>query len=131
MNGIFWILVGGMTGWLTGKLIGEKGYGTLLLGSYASSLDISFGIVGTFVGGYLFFWAAIGDGALFGIYTAVLGSITLVGTCRLICSRYFRSPSYKGMSRTAFKAWHDNLMVKELASWKSLRRNSPTASDEN
>jgi uncharacterized membrane protein YeaQ/YmgE (transglycosylase-associated protein family) len=103
MSGIFWTLVGGMSGWLTGKLVGEKGYGTSLLGSYASSLDIFFGVIGAFIGGYLFFWAAIGDGALFSIYTAVLGSVTLVGTGRLISARYFRSPSYKGMSPRLLK----------------------------
>ena len=54
MNGILWVLVGGMSGWLTGKLIGEKGYGTLLLGSCASSLDIFLGIIGASFGGYLF-----------------------------------------------------------------------------
>ena len=55
MNGIFWIVVGGTTGWLTGKLIGEKGYGELLKAGYARGLDMVFGIVGASVGGYLFF----------------------------------------------------------------------------
>ena len=92
MNGIFWFLVGGMTGWLTGKLIGEKGYGKLLLGGYAGSLDIFLGVVGASIGGYLFFWAVIGEGSSFSSYAAILGSITLVGTCRLVSD--FRSPSY-------------------------------------
>jgi uncharacterized membrane protein YeaQ/YmgE (transglycosylase-associated protein family) len=43
MNAIVWILLGAMTGWLTGKLIGEKGYASQLLGGYTSSLDIFFG----------------------------------------------------------------------------------------
>ena len=27
MSGIFWILVGGITGWLIGTFMGEQGYG--------------------------------------------------------------------------------------------------------
>jgi uncharacterized membrane protein YeaQ/YmgE (transglycosylase-associated protein family) len=131
MNGILWILVGGMSGWLTGKLIGEKGYGTLLLGSYASSLDVLFGAIGAAFGGYLFFWAVSGDGSLFSTYTALLGAITLVGACRLISASYLRSPSYKGMSRTAFNTWHDRLIVKELASWKPRRRQTSKTVKEN
>jgi uncharacterized membrane protein YeaQ/YmgE (transglycosylase-associated protein family) len=88
MSGIFWILVGGMTGWLTGTLMGEEGYGERLLGGYARSLDIVLGIVGASFGGYLFFWAVIGEGSSFSRYvTAILGSGTLVGVVRLISAR--------------------------------------------
>ena len=65
MTGIFWILVGGMTGWLTGTFMGEQGYGKSLLGGYARSLDIVLGILGAFFGGYLFFWAVIGEASSF------------------------------------------------------------------
>jgi uncharacterized membrane protein YeaQ/YmgE (transglycosylase-associated protein family) len=88
MSGIIWILVGGMTGWLTGTLMGEEGYGKSLLGVYASSLDIVLGVVGAFFGGYLFFWAVIGEASSFSIYaTAIFGSVTLVGLVRLISAR--------------------------------------------
>ena len=88
MSGIIWILVGGMTGWLTGTLMGEEGYGKSLLGVYASSLDIVLGVVGAFFGGYLFFWAVIGEASSFSIYaTAIFGSVTLVGLVRLISTR--------------------------------------------
>jgi uncharacterized membrane protein YeaQ/YmgE (transglycosylase-associated protein family) len=89
MNGMLWILVGGITGWLTGKLIGEKGYGKALLGGYTIGLDIIFGIIGASIGGYLFFWAVIGEGNSFSRYaTAVLGSIALVGFVRRISERF-------------------------------------------
>ncbi len=92
MNGIFWIFVGGITGWLTGKLVGEKGYGKALLGGYAIGLDIIFGIIGASIGGYLFFWAVIGEGGSFSGYaTAVLGSITLVGFVRQVSERFLLS----------------------------------------
>ena len=88
MNGIFWIVLGGITGWLTGTLMGEEGYGKRLLGGYARSLDIALGIVGASFGGYLFFWAVIGEASFFSIYaTAVFGSVTLVGLVRLISTR--------------------------------------------
>jgi uncharacterized membrane protein YeaQ/YmgE (transglycosylase-associated protein family) len=85
MNAMLWILAGGITGWLTGKLIGKKGYGETLLVGYAKSLDILFGIIGASIGGYLFFWMVLGDGGTFSRYaTAVLGSITLVGFLRQV-----------------------------------------------
>jgi uncharacterized membrane protein YeaQ/YmgE (transglycosylase-associated protein family) len=85
MDAIFWVLVTAVAGWLTGKLIGEKGYGAL--GGYTGGLDILFGIVGASIGGYLYFWTVIG-GTLFSIIaTAILGSITLVGVVRLISAR--------------------------------------------
>ena len=88
MSGIFWILVGGITGWLTGMFMGEQGYGKSLLGGYARSLDIALGIVGASFGGYLFFWAVIGEGSSFSRYaTAIFGSVTLVGVVRLISTR--------------------------------------------
>ena len=88
MSGIFWILVGGITGWLTGTFMGQQGYGKSLLGGYARSLDIALGILGASFGGYLFFWAVIGESSSFSSYaTAILGSMTLVGLVRLISAR--------------------------------------------
>jgi uncharacterized membrane protein YeaQ/YmgE (transglycosylase-associated protein family) len=90
MSGIFWILVGGITGWLTGTFMGQQGYGKSLLGGYARSLDIALGILGASFGGYLFFWAVIGESSSFSSYaTAILGSMTLVGLVRLISARNF------------------------------------------
>ena len=89
MGGIFWILVGGITGWLTGTFMGEQGYGKSLLGGYARSLDIALGIVGASFGGYLSFWAVIGVGSSFSGYAAAaLGSIALVGFVRQISAGY-------------------------------------------
>jgi uncharacterized membrane protein YeaQ/YmgE (transglycosylase-associated protein family) len=102
MNGIFWIVLGGTTGWLTGKLIGEKSCGKGL-GSYTRSLDIFLGIVGASIGGYLFFWAVIGEGSSFSGYaTAVLGSITLVGFVRQISARYLNFSLLSGKHYISF-----------------------------
>ena len=95
MNGIFWVLVVGVTGWLTGKMIGEEGYGKVLRGGYADGLDIFFGIVGASIGGYLFSWAVIGEGSSFSRYgTAILGAVTLVGVARQLSAKYLLSSSH-------------------------------------
>ncbi|HEV8341090.1 MAG TPA: GlsB/YeaQ/YmgE family stress response membrane protein [Candidatus Binatia bacterium] len=98
MDAIFWVLVTGVAGWLTGKLIGEKGYGEAL-GGYTGGLDILFGIVGASLGGYLYFWTVI-RGTLFSIIaTAILGSITLVGVVRLISARSLTFSLVRGGKR--------------------------------
>ena len=122
MNWIFWFAIGALSGWLTGKLLGEKGYGKVVSTSCARGLDIFFGVVGISIGQYLPVWTVPGSGTLFGYaVTAVLGAAGCVGICRLVSERYFRSPSYRGMSRATFIEWHDELTVKELASWKKRR----------
>jgi uncharacterized membrane protein YeaQ/YmgE (transglycosylase-associated protein family) len=128
MGVIIPILVGGFTGWLTGELIGEKGYGKPLLGRYVRSLDIVIGLVGATFAGYLLLSALIGENSSFATYgTAVLGSMILVVACRLLSARYFPSASYRGMSRAAFNEWHDGLAVKELARWARRRESSTSA----
>ena len=93
MDGLFWVLMVGVTGWLTGKIIGETGYGEALR-DYADGLDIVLGIVGASMGGYLYFGAASGEGSSFSNYaTAILGSIALVGVVQLVSARYLPSSS--------------------------------------
>ncbi len=87
MNGLLWILAGGITGWLTGKLAEKKGYGGILFPGYVKLLDISFGIIGASIGGYLFFWSIIGEASpSSNIATAVLGAIVVVGLLRQFSS---------------------------------------------
>jgi uncharacterized membrane protein YeaQ/YmgE (transglycosylase-associated protein family) len=132
MNSVFWILSGGITGWLVGTLLREKGYGRVLSRGFAGSVDILFGVAGAAMGAHILFWAAIGKGTMFGNYgTAILGAATLVGLCRVVCQRFFRPRSYKGMSRAAFIQWHDSLTMKELASWKRRPRETSTTPTEN
>jgi uncharacterized membrane protein YeaQ/YmgE (transglycosylase-associated protein family) len=83
MNVMLWMLAGGITGWLTGKIIGRKGYGDALYPGYVKLLDIFLGIIGASIGGYLFFWSVIGEATpTSDIATAVLGAIALVGLLR-------------------------------------------------
>lgn len=133
MYGMLWLLVGAMTGCLTGIVLGEKGYGKVLSTGCVRSLDILFGVAGASLGYYLLFWAAIDRGSIFSNDgTAVLGASAIVGICRQVSEGFFRSTSYRGRSRVAFIEWHDNVTVKELARWKARRAEpdkskSPTA----
>lgn len=94
MNAIIWLLVVGVAGLLTGKIIEEDGYGQALSSNATKGLDVFFGIVGGSIGGYLFFWAVSGEGSSFSRYgTAVLGSITFVSVARVLCARWRHLPS--------------------------------------
>ena len=81
MDIIVLMVVGGLTGWLTGKAVEVEGRTTVVREGHA--IDAFYGIIGALIGKYLFFWIVIGQGnALSSYATAVLGSITLVGAAR-------------------------------------------------
>jgi uncharacterized membrane protein YeaQ/YmgE (transglycosylase-associated protein family) len=89
MNVIVLILVGGLTGWLTGKAVEVEGRTTIVKESHV--IDAFYGIIGALIGGHLFFWMVIGQGNAFSSYaTAILGSITVVGAARLLAARWHR-----------------------------------------
>jgi uncharacterized membrane protein YeaQ/YmgE (transglycosylase-associated protein family) len=95
MDGLlFWVLIVGVTGWLTGRLMGEPGYGEVLE-RYADGLDVVLGTVGAAFAGYLFFGAIRGEDSSVSRYaTAILGSMTLVGIARLVSARYLPFSSH-------------------------------------
>jgi len=89
MNIIVRILIGGLTGWLTGKAVEVEGRRIVVKESHV--IDAFYGIIGALIGDYLFFWIVIGKGSAFSSYaTAVLGSVTLVGAARLLAARWHR-----------------------------------------
>jgi uncharacterized membrane protein YeaQ/YmgE (transglycosylase-associated protein family) len=94
VNIIVQVLVGGLTGWLTGKAVEVEG--RLKVVREGHVFDIIYGIIGAMIGEYLFFWMVIGKGDTFSSFaTTVLGSITLVGAARLIAARWRLARSYK------------------------------------
>jgi uncharacterized membrane protein YeaQ/YmgE (transglycosylase-associated protein family) len=94
MNVLFQILVGGLTGWLTGKLVEIEGRVKVV--SEGHVFDMIYGIVGGLVGEYLFFWIVIGKGNAFSDFaTTILGSITVVGGARSLVARWRRAQSYR------------------------------------
>lgn len=76
---LLWILIiGGIAGWIAGKLMRGDGYGVIL--------DIILGIVGGWFGGWLFarLGIHIGYGLLGSLFVAVIGSVILIWLARLV-----------------------------------------------
>jgi uncharacterized membrane protein YeaQ/YmgE (transglycosylase-associated protein family) len=89
MNVVVLIVIGGLTGWLTGKAVEAEGRLNVVREGHVT--DVIYGIIGALIGKYLFFWIVIGQGNALSRYaTAILGSITLVGAARLLAARWHR-----------------------------------------
>ena len=78
MHFLWWIIVGLIAGWATGKLMRGAGYGPLV--------DIVIGIVGAIVGGWIM--RAVGfqgqGGMLYTILVAIGGAVLLTWLYRLV-----------------------------------------------
>jgi uncharacterized membrane protein YeaQ/YmgE (transglycosylase-associated protein family) len=71
------LAIGAVAGWLAGVIMKGGGFG--LLG------DIVIGIIGAFIGGFLFSLLGISAGGLIGqIITATVGAVVLIFVLRLI-----------------------------------------------
>lgn len=81
MHFIWWILVGLIAGWLTGKVMKGGGYGFFV--------DIILGIVGAIVGGYVarFLGFSPAGGLIYTILIATGGAILVVFLFRLITGK--------------------------------------------
>jgi uncharacterized membrane protein YeaQ/YmgE (transglycosylase-associated protein family) len=75
---LWWIIVGLIAGWLTGKIMSGGGYGVLM--------DIVIGIVGAVIGGFIMrsLGFAGSGGMIYTILVAVLGAVLLTLLLRLI-----------------------------------------------
>jgi uncharacterized membrane protein YeaQ/YmgE (transglycosylase-associated protein family) len=77
MHLVWFLLVGLIAGWLAGKLTKGSGYGVLG--------DIVIGVIGAFVGGFLFRLLGLAAGGTIGsIIVATLGAIVLVWVVRAL-----------------------------------------------
>ena len=78
MHILWWIIVGLIAGWATGKIIKGSGYGTLM--------DIVIGIAGALIGGFImrFLGFAGAGGLLYTIAVAILGAVILTAVVRLL-----------------------------------------------
>jgi uncharacterized membrane protein YeaQ/YmgE (transglycosylase-associated protein family) len=76
MHLLWWIIVGLIAGWATGKIMKGSGYGALM--------DIAIGIVGAIVGGFIMrFLGFAGQGGLiYTILVAILGAVVLTAVIR-------------------------------------------------
>jgi uncharacterized membrane protein YeaQ/YmgE (transglycosylase-associated protein family) len=72
----YWILVGLIAGWLAGKIARGRGFGCIT--------DIILGIVGSFIGGWVFLKLGIlGGGFWYSLAAATLGAVILVSIVHL------------------------------------------------
>ena len=68
---LYWILIGLIAGWLAGKIARGRGFGCIA--------DIILGLVGSFIGGWVFVKLGIfGGGFWFSLAAATLGAVILV-----------------------------------------------------
>jgi uncharacterized membrane protein YeaQ/YmgE (transglycosylase-associated protein family) len=92
MHFVWWIIVGLIAGWLTGKIMRGSGYGALM--------DIVIGIAGAIVGGFIM--RALGfsgqGGTIYTILVAIAGACLLTWIFRLV-TRGKNSPSGQGRLR--------------------------------
>jgi uncharacterized membrane protein YeaQ/YmgE (transglycosylase-associated protein family) len=77
-NFIWWIIVGLIAGWLTGKIMSGGGYGAFM--------DIIIGILGAVAGGFLMshLGFAGAGGLIYTIFVAVIGAVLLTLLLRLL-----------------------------------------------
>ncbi|MBI3216819.1 MAG: GlsB/YeaQ/YmgE family stress response membrane protein [Mycobacterium sp.] len=74
-----YIVIGGIAGWLAGKIVKGSGSGILL--------NIVIGIIGGFIGGLLLHWLGVdveGGRRWFTFFTALLGSVILLWLYSLV-----------------------------------------------
>jgi uncharacterized membrane protein YeaQ/YmgE (transglycosylase-associated protein family) len=75
---IWWIIVGLIAGWITGKIMSGGGYGALM--------DIVIGIIGALIGGFIMrsLGFAAHGGMIYTILVAIGGAIVLTLLLRLV-----------------------------------------------
>ena len=71
-----WLLIGLVAGWLAGKITRGRGFGCIA--------DIVLGLIGSFIGGWVFVKLAIfGGGFWYSLAAATLGAVILVAIAHL------------------------------------------------
>jgi len=74
-----WLLIGLIAGWLAGKIARGRGFGCIT--------DIILGLIGSFLGGWVFTKLGIwGGGFLYSLAAATLGAVILVSIAHLFGS---------------------------------------------
>jgi uncharacterized membrane protein YeaQ/YmgE (transglycosylase-associated protein family) len=81
MGIIWWIVVGLIAGWATGKIMKGAGYGFWA--------DMLLGIAGAMVGGYLagFLGLAHSGGLIYTLIIAIIGAVLIVFLFRLVTGK--------------------------------------------
>jgi len=72
----YWLIVGLVAGWLAGKIARGRGFGCIT--------DIILGLVGSFIGGWIFVRLGIfGGGFWYSLAAATLGAVILVAIAHI------------------------------------------------
>ncbi|MCW5849888.1 MAG: GlsB/YeaQ/YmgE family stress response membrane protein [Anaerolineae bacterium] len=80
-NLIWWIVLGGLAGWIASMIMGTNRQQGLLM-------DIVVGIVGAIIGGYLVSLVGLGTGGfIWSLLVAVLGAVILLWIMRMVRGR--------------------------------------------
>ena len=81
MNLVLFILIGLIAGALAGRVVSGHGYGVLG--------DIVVGVIGAFLGGWIFttFLGVGGGGVLMSLFVAFVGAVVLLWLIRLVAPR--------------------------------------------
>jgi len=90
MGIIIWLIVGGIIGWLASMVMKTDGQQGIIL-------NIVVGIIGAFIGGWLFThmgWHAPFAGLAGTIFVAFIGALILLVILHLIHSATYRRPVY-------------------------------------
>ena len=73
---LYWVLLGLVAGWLAGKIARGRGFGCIA--------DVVLGLVGSFIGGWVFVKLGIfGGGFWYSLAAATLGAVILVSIAHL------------------------------------------------
>lgn len=82
MNVILFVLIGLIAGALAGRVVSGHGYGVFG--------DIAVGVIGAFLGGWIFstFLGVAGGGVLMSLVVAFVGAIALLWLIRLVAPRH-------------------------------------------
>lgn len=81
MNLVLFLLIGLIAGALAGRVVSGHGYGVLG--------DIVVGVIGAFLGGWIFttFLGGGGGGVLMSLFVAFVGAVALLWLIRLVAPR--------------------------------------------
>ncbi len=81
MRLLWWIIVGLIAGWATGKIMKGSGYGVLL--------DIVIGIIGAIIGGFIMgvLGFSSSGGLIYTIIVAIIGAVILTAIVRALTKK--------------------------------------------
>ena len=90
---MWWIIVGLVAGWATGKIMRGEGYGPFL--------DILIGIIGAVVGGWIMRALGCQGGMIYTILLAIGGAVVLTWLFRLVTGNRGAGSGRSGLARAA------------------------------